>query len=138
VVESALVKKMKLKAGTKAAVISAPPGYLKALAPLPAGVEISETARGSFVWIQLFVRTSVELKRRAPKCVKALADGGLLWISFPKGTSGIQTDLTRDAGWDALAGADLKWVTLISVDDTWSAFALRRFKPGESRQRSQR
>ncbi len=46
----------------------------------------------------------------------------------------IQTDLTQDVGWDALQQADLKWVTLISVDPTWSAFCLRPYKPGEARQ----
>ncbi len=45
----------------------------------------------------------------------------------------MQTDLTRDQGWDALKGADLKWVTLISIDDSWSAFCLRPYKPGEEK-----
>jgi hypothetical protein len=132
--ESALAKKMKLKAGARATVINAPAGHLKELAPLPAGVELSEKLQGRFDWIQAFVRTSAELKRLAPRLVKALAEESLLWISFPKGSSGIQTDLTRDKGWDALKGVDLKWVSLISVNDTWSAFCLRPYKPGETRQ----
>lgn len=36
--------------------------------------------------------------------------------------------------WDALQRADLKWINLISVNPTWSAFALRTYKPGEERQ----
>ena len=80
------------------------------------------------------VRTSAELKGLVPRLVKALAPESLLWISFPKGTSGIQTDLTRDKGWDALKSVDLKWVTLISVNDTWSAFCLRPYRPGEPKQ----
>ena len=133
-VESALAKKLKLKASTRAAVINAPGGYLKALAPLPAGTELSQSLQGEFGWVQVFVRSSAELERLVPALVKARGEEGLLWISFPKGSSGIQTDLTRDKGWDALAGADLKWVTLVSVNDTWSAFALRRYRPGEARQ----
>jgi hypothetical protein len=132
--ESALARKMKLKAGARAAVINAPVGYLKELAPLPAGVERSEKLQGKFDWIQVFVRNSGELKRLVPKLIKALAEESLLWISFPKGTSGMQTDLTRDKGWDALKGVDLKWITLISVNDTWSAFCLRPYKPGEPKQ----
>ncbi len=46
----------------------------------------------------------------------------------------MQTDLTRDKGWDALKGVDLKWITLISVNDTWSAFALRQYRTGETKQ----
>lgn len=132
--ESALARKMKLKAGARAAVINAPVGYLKELAPLPAGVELSTKPQGKFDWIQVFVRNSGELKRLVPKLIKALGEESVLWISFPKGTSGIQTDLTRDKGWDALKGVDLKWVTLISVNDTWSAFCLRPYKPGEPKQ----
>jgi len=135
---SALARKMKLKAATRAAVINAPPGYLKTLAPLPAGVELTEALKGRCGWIQAFVRTSAELNGLAPKLVKALAEAGLLWISFPKGASGIQTDLTRDQGWDALGGADLKRVTLVSVDATWSAFGLRRYRPSEPRQPARR
>lgn len=57
----------------------------------------------------------------------------MLWISFPKGSSGIQTDLTRDKGWEGVSRFELKWVTLVSVNEVWSAFALRPFKPGEDR-----
>jgi hypothetical protein len=42
--------------------------------------------------------------------------------------------LTRDKGWEAIQQVDLKWITLISVNTTWSAFALRPYKPGEDRQ----
>jgi hypothetical protein len=66
--------------------------------------------------------------------VRALRPESLLWISFPKGTSKIQTDLTRDKGWGSLKKYDLKWVNLISVDETWSAFALRPLKKGEKKQ----
>ena len=136
--ESALAKKMKLKAGTRVAVVNAPAGYLKELAPLPAGVEVCEKLQGTFGWIQVFVATSAELKALVPKVVNSLAPESLLWISFPKGTSGIQTDLTRDKGWDALKDVDLKWVTLISVNRTWSAFAFRPYRPGEAMQRARR
>lgn len=136
--ESALAKKMKIKPGARGAAVNAPAGYLKTLAPLPAGVELGERLQGTLDWIQVFVTTSAELKALAPKVIKALAPEGLLWVSFPKGTSGVQADLTRDKGWDALADVDLKWVTLISVNDTWSAFCLRPYKAGEARQRAWR
>ena len=125
---------MKLQAGSRVAVIKAPAGYLKELAPLPDGVELSERLQDTFDWVQVFVRTSAELTSLAPRPVKALGAEGLLWICFPKGTSEIQTDLTRDKGRDPLADAELKWVNLISVNDTWSAFCLRPYKPSEPKQ----
>jgi hypothetical protein len=132
--ETTLVNKMKLKPGQSAAIINAPDGYLKKLSPLPAGVKVAEKLDGKFDWVQIFVENKVQLDKLAPRAIRALKPESLLWISFPKGTSKIQTDLTRDQGWDGLEQADLKWVNLISVNETWSAFAMRPYKPGEKRQ----
>ena len=132
--ENALAKKLKLKPGQRAGLIGAPDGYLKALSPLPAGVEVADKLSGKFDWLQLFVKHKAEIDKLAPRAAKALKPEGLLWISFPKGSSKIQTDLTRDKGWDVLQGLDLRWLTLVSVDDTWSAFALRPYREGEARQ----
>ena len=130
-VESPLAKKMKLKSGLKAAVINAPENYVDILKHDTA---LSPTLNGKFDWIQIFVRNRSELDALAPKAAKALKLESMLWISFPKGTSKIQTDLTRDKGWDILQKLDLKWINLVSVNDTWSAFALRPYKKGEERQ----
>ena len=129
--ESALAKKMKLKPNAKAAVIHAPENYVEALKHDTA---LSPTLNGKFDWIQLFVRNKAELDALAPKAAKALKPESILWISFPKGTSKIQTDLTRDKGWESLQALDLKWITLISVNEAWSAFALRPYQEGEEKQ----
>ena len=129
--ESALAKKMKLKPNAKAAVINAPENYVDALQHDTA---LSPTLRGKFDWIQIFVRTKEELEALAPKAAKALRAESMLWISFPKGSSKIQTDLTRDKGWESLQALDLKWITLISVNETWSAFALRPYRESEEKQ----
>ena len=132
--ETALVTKLKLKAGQRAVILNAPDDYLAMLQPLPEHVEITRELAGAADWIQLFVKTRAELEQLLPQVLAALKPTSLLWLTFPKGTSRIQTDLTRDVGWDALKQADLKWVNLISVDPTWSAFCLRPYKPGEARQ----
>ena len=129
--ESPLAKKMKLKPGLKAAVINPPENYLD---DLKYDAEISPGLSGKFDWIQIFVKDKAELDILAPKAAKALKPESMLWISFPKGTSKIQTDLTRDKGWEGTQKLDLKWINLVSVDETWSAFALRPYKEGEKRQ----
>jgi hypothetical protein len=129
--ESALAKKMKLKSNLKAAVINAPENYVEALRQNTA---LSPTLNGKFDWIQIFVCNKAELDALAPKAVKALKPESRLWISFPKGTSKSQTDLTRDKGWDVLRDLDLKWINLVSVNETWSAFALRPYREGEKKQ----
>jgi hypothetical protein len=134
--ESSLAKKMKLKPGARAGIIGAPADYLSELEPLPDKVQVFEKLdpSGQFDWIQLFVKTQAEMEAQLKLALPALKPESMLWISFPKGTSKIQTDLTRDKGWDILKTVDLKWVNLVSVNDTWSAFALRPYKPGEARQ----
>lgn len=132
--ENALAKKMKLKPNLRAVVVNAPEGYVKELQPLPEGVVLAEKLQGKFDWIQLFVKTEAELSKQLPKVVRALKPESMLWISFPKGSSKIQTDLTRDKGWDALKTVELKWLTLVSVNEMWSAFALRPYRAGEAKQ----
>lgn len=132
--QSALSKKLKLKTGAHAAVIAAPAGYLDELEPLPANATITTKLGETHDWIQVFCATKADLDTLAPKAAAALAPVSLLWLCFPKGSSKLQTDLTRDIGWDVLEQLGLKWVTLVSVNDTWSAFGLRPHRPGEERQ----
>jgi hypothetical protein len=129
--ESPLAKKLKLRSGMEAAVINAPENYVDELRHDTA---LSPTLNGKFEWIQIFVQTQSEIEALAPQVVKALKPESILWISFPKGASKIQTDLTRDKGWDSLRDLDLKWINLVSVNNTWSAFSLRPYKEGEKKQ----
>ena len=96
--ESALAKKMKLRPGARAAIINAPTGYKKELTPFPEGVEILDQLTGDFDWIQVFATTQKEFEEIGPGAIAALRPESMLWISFPKGSSKVQTDLTRDKG----------------------------------------
>ncbi|MFN8507206.1 MAG: hypothetical protein U0547_06535 [Dehalococcoidia bacterium] len=127
--ETALAKKLKLKDG-RAAVLKAPEGYLAELAP---GREFATTLDGTFEWLQVFVTNKAELDAVMPQLVVALAPGALLWLTFPKGSSKVQSDLTRDRGWESVPEDRLRWVTLVSIDAKWSAFALRPYREGEER-----
>lgn len=129
--EATLAKKIKLKPGVKAAVIQAPENYLEELQHTN---EVFTALRGKFDWIQIFVKNKAELDKLAPMAAKALKPESMLWIAFPKGTSKIQTDLTRDKGWDKVQKLDLKWINLVSINETWSAFSMRPYKEGEKRQ----
>ena len=129
--ESTLSKKLKLKPGFKAAVIHAPEGYLDILQH---DAEISLSLRGKYDWVQIFVKNKAELDVLSPKAAQALKPESMLWITFPKGSSKIQTDLTRDKGWDEVQKLGLKWINLVSIDETWSAFSMRPYREGEKKQ----
>src|SRR5262249_45339349 len=100
--------------------------YLSMLQPLPDGAEVKTEGAGTFDLVQLFVGNKAELESKALAAIKALKPGGMLWFSLPKKTSKVQSDLTRDKGWDSVREAGFEGVSLISVDDTWSAM---RFRP---------
>ena len=127
---TSLAQKLKLKPGARAAVINAPDGYLKELDAQD--VSVYTSLDGTYDWLQIFVRSQSELAALMGDVKAALKPSGLLWLAFPKGSSGIQTDLTRDRGWDTVK--DLKWITLVSINETWSAFSLRLYRTGEEKQ----
>jgi hypothetical protein len=124
--ETTIVKKLGIKPGYKLLILNAPEGYLKTLGALPEGVEVKTDLQGTFDAVQLFVYSKADVDQLAPAAIKAVKVGGLLWISYPKKSSKIKTDINRDFGWDVVHKAGLEGVSLISIDDTWSAM---RFRP---------
>jgi hypothetical protein len=117
-----LQQKYRLTPGAVIGVINRPHG----LPEYPADVTIVESLQGPLDQIHAFAKTRAELESIALPSINALALDGLLWVHYPKGTSGVQTDLTRDKGWDVFKNTVMQLVNLISVDDTWSAFGMKK------------
>ncbi len=126
-------RKTKLAAAASPAIVNAAPEDRAAFEAV-LGRPIPDTVAGHHDWILLYAADRSALEAALPSVARALASPGTLWIAYPKGSSRRQTDLTRDAGWDALRDTDLMWLSLVAIDDAWSAFSLRRYKPGEARQ----
>lgn len=124
-----LVKKLKLRPGRRALILNPPTGYLDLLGDLPGDVELSEVAEGTFGFVHLFVRDSTELDELGPVALEAIEYDGVLWISYPKKSAKVPTDLSRDTLWELMAGTGLRPVTQIAIDDVWSAL---RFRPAEA------
>ena len=61
-----------------------------------------------------------------PTALDAVVFDGLLWVSYPKGSSGVETDLNRDILWEKLLSKGIRPVTQVSIDKVWSAI---RFRP---------
>jgi hypothetical protein len=119
-----LSQKLKIKEGFTLLAINAPANFQKTLSPLPADVKIPVSAK-NYDQVHWFVMNKAQMEKELNNVLKLVKDDIVCWIYYPKGTSKIQTDLTRDKGWDALRKHDLQWLSLISFDDTWSAFAMR-------------
>lgn len=126
VATSTLARKLRLAAGTRALLVNAPKGYRAALDPLPEGARVVTSGKGPFSFVHVFARDIAELERLIPRVVKALEYDGVLWMSYPKGTSEMASDLKRDSAWEAFKKHDLRPVSQVAIDETWSAM---RFRP---------
>ena len=103
----------------------APPDYLATLGPLPASVDLQFEAAGIFNGIQLFVLNSSELSEKLKVLYPLLLSQTILWITYPKKTSGISSDLQMMGDWEITRQYGLEIVTAVSIDETWTAL---RFK----------
>jgi hypothetical protein len=91
-----------------------------------AGISATNKYSKEVSHIFFFVTSKHELDKNIELLVSMLHENTKIYFCFPKGKSGIETDLTRDKGWDKLyENQSLRWINLIAIDEQWSAFALR-------------
>lgn len=125
-----IAKKLGIKPRHAVLLLHAPENYREPLGELPEGVEVIETPEDAtpqaFDCVLLFARDRAQLAVRAPLALASVRPSGLLWIAYPKKTSNLNSDLSRDVGWDAVTNAGMQGVSLIALDETWSAM---RFRP---------
>jgi hypothetical protein len=133
---SPIAKKLGMKPGMQALILAAPPGYLKLLAPLPDGVVVSSVARAAYPFVQTFATRLSEIGEFARTLAKHAAPNALVWIAYPKKTSGAESDLSRDVIRKAMSGEGWRAVSIVAIDEVWAAL---RFRPaGQVGSRSKR
>jgi hypothetical protein len=118
-------KKLKIKEGQTLLTVHAPADFENKLAPIPKAVTISTKAK-AFDQVHWFVTNKAGMEKDLKKVLPMIKGEIVCWIYYPKSRSKIQTDLSRDKGWDELLKNDLQWLSLISFDETWSAFGMRQ------------
>jgi len=121
-----LVKKLGIKPGARLHIADAPNGYAATLGALPEGVVRVRTLRGPLDVVQYFTVSRAALERRFAVLAKSLAPAGMLWISWPKKSAQVDTDVTGDV----VRGVGLKNglvdVKVCAVDETWSGLKFVR------------
>ncbi len=122
---STIAKKLLIKPGMRVMVLDAPAGYFRKLEPLPDGVALVPSG-SDLDLVQAFVKNSEELGNVAARAAQAVKKDGLLWISYLKGGKKARTDLNRDILVEKMKEYDLVGVSLVSLDDAWSAMRFRR------------
>jgi hypothetical protein len=115
-----LLKKLGLKPGSVSYVYQPPKDYFVWLSPLPEDVKFKDKLAGAMEFIHLFVRDRKTFEKEFVRGRKALKDDGMMWISWPKKSSKIETDLNENIIRDYGLEQGLVDVKVCAVDEVWS------------------
>jgi len=116
-----ILKKLRVTAEQKILVINAPEGYLQLFADLSPETSFQVANAGKYDFVQVFGASRSELDHQMQKIKTAGKYDCLLWACYPKGGGKISSDLKREIVWESLELINLRPVSQIALDGTWSA-----------------
>ncbi len=115
-----LGKKLGIKPGTSVLIVGMPAAVKKELSKDLAAVNLVKSTSSELDLIHAFVSSKVELKKGLTIWKRALAKNGALWISWPKKTSSISSDVTGDIVRELGLSCGLVDIKVCAVDEDWS------------------
>jgi hypothetical protein len=118
--KKSLVAKLGIKEGQRIRIINAPTKYDLALGRLPKNVVEASNSDADLDFVQLFTSSEEELKREFPKLMRALKKDGIIWISYPRTSSKIESDLTGYMVREVGTGHGMAEVKISSLDEDWA------------------
>ena len=119
-----LVKKLGLTPPLILAAIDAPRDYRAWLGDLPPGVRIVAAADGRLEAIHLFVTKRAMLQKKLAVFRRRLEQAGFVWVSWPKKSSKVETDITEDTIRDIALPMGFVDIKVCAVTDVWSGLKL--------------
>src|SRR5687767_6136187 len=133
--ETPLVRKLGIKEGFRLGFVNSPKGFRKELGALPPDVKISAgQLPAPLDLIILFTDSEQTLKIEFPILAEKLHSSGMLWIAWPKKSSGVSTDLSFDIVQKVGLQAGLVDVKICAINEIWSGLKfVYRLKDRKSR-----
>jgi hypothetical protein len=116
-----LPQKLGVKPGATIVAINQPANYRKLLGKVASEVKFSNRI-GQFV--HLFTTRRSELEKRLPILRTKIPDNGVLWVSWPKKSSGVAADVTEDTIREIALPLGFVDVKVCAVDEIWSGLKL--------------
>ena len=124
-----LVDKLGIKPGYRMALIDAPPEFPAGLGKLPDDVDILRESAKELDFILFFADRAQTLERKLSRAIQRLQQAGMLWIAWPKKSSGVPTDITEDVIRRIALPLGVVDVKVCAITDVWSGLKLvRRLK----------
>ena len=119
-----LPQKLGIKPGTIVVLIDAPAHYRKLLGQIPSGVNFATRPVGNTKFVHLFATRRGELAKQLSILRRKIAEDAAIWVSWPKKSSGVVTDVTEDVIRAVALPLDFVDIKVCAVDDTWSGLKL--------------
>ena len=115
-----LAAKLGIQEGYRVSFAGAPAHYRTLLGRLPAGVKVVGGRGTRLDFLHLFVQNEPQLMSAIAGAKGRIKVAGMLWISWPKQTSPIRTDLNETTVREIGLSNGLVDVKVAAIDDDWS------------------
>jgi len=123
-----LAKKLGIKDGFRVMFVDAPGEVTAELKPALKDCEVAD-GKGALDFAMVFTKSAAALVKHFKSIAKKLAPAGMLWISWPKKSSGVATDLDENVVREIGLAAGLVDVKVCAVTEIWSGLKfVRRLK----------
>jgi hypothetical protein len=122
--DTPLAKKLGIKDGFKVYLVKAPAQYRALLAPLPARVRFVRVANMSADLVHIFATDRSALARLLPILRKQLSPGAAIWVSWPKKSSKVPSDITEDTIREVALPLGFVDIKVCAVTEVWSGLKL--------------
>jgi len=121
---TALEKKLGIKENFRIRLIHAPENYFDFFAEWPENIEVSDDPRKKKNFIHFFTKEFSEYHRLLPLLKKEIEQNGMIWVSWPKKSSKISSDVSEDLIRSYALETGLVDIKVCSVNEEWSALKL--------------
>ena len=119
-----LLGKLGVMPGTTIVAVGAPREYTDLLGPLPLGAKITTRVPKAPEFVHVFATSRTALATHLRQLRTCIAPNGVVWVSWPKKTSGVTTDITEDTIRQVCLPLGFVDIKVCAVDDTWSGLKL--------------
>jgi len=119
-----LAKKLGIKAGSRVLLAGEPDNYRKLIEPLPDGVTFVSRLSDSTDLVHFFSAKKADLAKALKSYRSTLAPAAVVWVSWPKKSSKVPTDITEDTVREVALPLGFVDVKVCAVDEVWSGLKL--------------
>ena len=127
--ETPLPKKLGIKAGFRVSLVEVPADVRAELRTELAACEIVSDGKTPIDFAMVFTKSKTALAKEFQRITKLLAPSGMLWVSWPKKSSGVATDLDENIIREIGLATGLVDVKVCAVTEVWSGLKfVRRVK----------